>query len=230
MVTPYDWQENLGHRVDYVTSRLAAGIPIAAASVPEGIVLATFRSRTRKLFEIYDRIVYAGLGLQSDVETVRIAAIEFSHQEGYRRSEDDVTVQRVVTHLSTPLKTAFGDPSTSPVVFRGLFGQVGDTPAHDRYYILDFDGDYDFRQGVAFATGSREALVAMVEAVEGVDFATASLSDALAQLRESVLKGMDPDGSKAAEGALPELVFEAALMERASGKTRRFRHLEGLPE
>lgn len=225
MLTPYDWQEGIGHRAQYVEGRLASGIPVAAASIPDGIVLATFRAQSGKLFEVYDRIAYSAIGLQSDVEALRVAAVEFSHQEGFRRSEEDVTVPRVVTHLSEPLKRAFGDFRMSPVVVRGLFGEVNELPDKDKFYLLDYDGDYHLRRNLAFLAGTREAMLAMVEAVEGVNFAEAKQEDALAQLREAVVKGLDPTGERAVAGEIPEFTFEAALLSRSNGRARRFKLL-----
>lgn len=227
MVTPYDWQENIGHRARYVESRLAGGIPVAVASIPDGILMATFRYQSSKIFEIYDRIAFSAIGTQSDIEAIRVAGVEFCHQEGYRRSEDDVTVQRVATHLSQPIKRAFGDIQSSPMVVRSMFVEVGDGVEHDCFFAIDYDGDYSVFREKFFLTGSEESAKAMIEAVEGVDFGKAKLADALAQLREAVVKGMDPDGSKAKAGELPELTFEAALMRRDPKWTRKFVRLEG---
>lgn len=225
MVTPYDWQEGIGHRAQYVESRMSAGVPIAAASIPDGVLVATFRKQASKVYEIYDRLIYSAIGMQSDVENVRVGAIEFCHQEGYQRSEQDVTIQRLVSHISRPLKAAFGDFSTSPIVVRALFAEVADDIENDRYTILEYDGDYFNTKGVCLVAPNEESFLAMRVALEGVDFTKIKQVDALAQLRESVLKGMDPDGSRAAAGEMPELSFEAAIMIRGEGKTRRFQRL-----
>lgn len=227
MVTPYDWQENIGHRSRFVESRLETGIPVAAASTSEGILIASFRYQANKIYEIYDRLIYSAIGMQSDVEALRVAAVEFCHQEGYRRSEDDVTIQRVATHLSQPIKQAFGDMRISPMVVRGLFAEVGASPENDKYYAIDFDGDYSVYKDKFFLAGTVEAGRTMGKAVEGVDFVTAKREDALAQLREAVVKGMDPDGSKALAGELPELTFEAAILLRGEGRVRRFLRIAG---
>ncbi|ARU41844.1 hypothetical protein CCB80_12125 [Armatimonadetes bacterium Uphvl-Ar1] len=227
MVTPYDWQENIGHRARYVESRLEGGIPVAVASIPDGILMATFRYQSSKIFEVYDRIAYSAIGIQSDIEAVRVAAVEFCHQEGYRRSEDDVTIQRVATHLSQPIKRAFGDMQSSPMVVRSLFAELGDSIEHDKVFMIDYDGDYRVWRDKFFLAGSDEAVKAMVDAVAGVDFAVAKQEDALAQLREAVVKGMDPDGSKAKAGELPELIFEAAIMRRDPKWTRKFARISG---
>lgn len=227
MVTPYDWQENIGHRAKFVESRLEGGIPVAAASIPDGILFATFRYQSTKIFEIYDRIAFSAIGQQSDVESVRVAAIEFCHQEGYRRSEDDVTIQRVATHLSQPIKRAFGDFSTAPMVVRSLFAEIAESPSGDRFFAIDYDGDYSVYKKYFFLAGTREAGETMGKSVEGFDFSTANQDDALAQLREAVTVGMDPDGSRAAAGEIPELTFEAAIIRRDPKWNRKFHRIAG---
>lgn len=227
MMTPYDWQEGMGHRAEFVASRLRAGVPVVAASVPEGILMATYRNQASKIFEIYDRLVYSAIGLQSDVEGVRVAAVEYCHQEGYQRSEEDVTIQRVVMHLSRPLKDAFGSFQSAPAVVRTIFAEVAETPEEDRIFVLDYDGDYTVCNRVGLVAGSVEAYGAMEEALDGVDFNSVPTVDALAQMREAVLKGMDPGGEKAGESLLPELAFEAVLMRRDDSRSRRFTYLEG---
>jgi len=62
MITPYDWQEGIGHRASYVDNKLAQGSPVMAISIGEGILLLTYRRQARKIYEIYDRLAYAAIG------------------------------------------------------------------------------------------------------------------------------------------------------------------------
>ena len=161
MLTPYDWQEGIGNRAQYVEAKLAQGMPVLALSIPEGVLVVTRRRQPRKVFEVYDRLLMAAIGQQSDVESLRLAAIDFAHQEGFNRSEDDVTLQRVVTALSSPVKRAFADFSSVPVVARTLFAEVGDTPEDDRYALLDYDGDFRTRGKWAYIAGGEDVKVAL---------------------------------------------------------------------
>jgi proteasome alpha subunit len=86
MITPYDWQEGIGNRAQYIEGKLAAGAPVVALAVADGILLVTYKRQTRKLFEVYDRLTFAAIGQQSDVEAIRIAAVDFASREGYQRS------------------------------------------------------------------------------------------------------------------------------------------------
>src|SRR3569832_1464768 len=127
MFTPYDWQEGIGNRAQYIEAKLAQGAPVVAVSLEDGILVFTYRRQARKIYEVYDRLIFAGIGQQSDVEALRMAAVDFA-------SEEDVTIQRVATALSAPLKIAFSDFSTSPLVARSLFAEVGPSIEDDLYY------------------------------------------------------------------------------------------------
>ncbi len=158
MLTPYDFQENLQQRAQYIRSRLQAGSPVVGISYDNGVMLVSVRRRGRKVFEIYDRLIFAGIGNQSDVETMRIAAVDFTHQEGFIRSPDDVTIQRVVGFaLSPALKKAYGDPFTAPFVFRGLFAELGNTPEQDLFFTLNYDGEFLQNNRYAMLAGNAVA-------------------------------------------------------------------------
>src|SRR5687768_4449284 len=127
--TPYDWNQSIQTRMEYVEERLRDGSPVVALSIPEGVLLLSIHRAQRKIYEIYDRLVFGAVGNQSDIETMRNAALDFAHREGFQRSPDDVTAQRLVGSILAPaLKRAFGDPFTAPFVFRGLFAEMGESP------------------------------------------------------------------------------------------------------
>ncbi|RYG49538.1 hypothetical protein EON79_00910 [bacterium] len=219
MLTPYDWQEGIGNRAQYIEGKLAQGAPILAISLHSGILVFTFRRRARKIYEIYDRLIFAGLGQQSDVEAVRLAALEFASREGFQRSEADVTIQRVATAMSAPLKRAFGDFGASPLVARSLFAEVGETPEEDLYYILDYDGDFAPARRHAAVAGTLEAGARLDESLKGLD-ASLSAEEAMARLQE-IWRSLESEGDHREDG----LTAEAVLLERAGGRVNRFRLL-----
>ena len=166
--TPYDWQQTLRQKADYVEDRLRGGSPVAALSCREGVLLLTTRRTQSKIFEIYDRLAFAGLGNPSDLEAVRHAAVDFAHAEGYQRSEQDVSIQRVVGFAISPaLKRSFADPFRTPLVIRGLFAQVGETPEEDLYYVLNYDGEFILYHDYAAAAGTDFAEVLMERVLSG---------------------------------------------------------------
>ena len=227
MFTPYDWQEGIGHRAQYVEARLATGTPVLAVSLDAGIVALTVRRQARKLFEIYDRLVYSAIGQQSDAETLRVAAIDFAHQEGYQRSEADVTIQRVVMAMSQPLKRAFADFNTVPFVVRSLFAEVGDSPAEDQYYLLDYDGDFMIRRQVAYLVGSEDAATAVKERLASLDLTGITPKAAIEALKPIWAVAVDPSGEKSFDALTAHLTPEAGLMLRNPTGEHRFRLLLG---
>lgn len=225
MFTPYDWQEGIGHRAEYVESRLASGAPVLAVSLQEGILAFTVRRQARKIFEIYDRLMFSAIGQQSDVESMRSAAIDFAHQEGYQRSEQDVTIQRVVGTLSQPLKRAFGDFSTAPFVMRCLFMEVCRTPEEDMYCVMDYDGDYSIRRHYAYLAGAPEAVDVIKPALAELDLSKIKPEKAVEKLRPIWAKAMDPSGEKDFAKLTENLEPEAALLERHPQGEFRFKLL-----
>jgi len=156
--SPFDFNEAARHREEYVEDRLREGSPIVGVSYDAGLLLLTVRKVQRKVFEIYDRLIYSAIGKQADVEAIRIGAINFAHQEGFDRSPDDVTAQRLVGfQLSPPLKRLFGDTFNAPAVIRALFGELGKTPADDLFFVLNYDGEFSQTGGFAAVAGTPEA-------------------------------------------------------------------------
>jgi len=165
-LTPYDWNQSLQTRLEYVEERLRDGSPVVAISHADGIYLLSVHRTRRKIFEVYDRLVFSGIGAQSDLETMRTSAIDFCHREGFTRSPDDVTAFRLVGSVLSPaLKRAYGDPFTVPLVFRGLFAELGEKPEADVFYTLSFDGEFRNEDHFSVVGGSLEAENRMLEAL-----------------------------------------------------------------
>jgi proteasome alpha subunit len=224
MFTPYDWQEGIGNRAQYIEGRLAQGAPVLAVSLEAGILVFTFRRQARKIYEIYDRLIFAGMGQQSDVEALRGAALEFASREGYNRSEEDVTIQRVATAMSGPIKRAFADFSAAPVVARSLFGEVNARPEEDLYYAIDYDGDYTMSRRFGVVAGTETVSEAARERLANV---APSLSPeaAMDALREIWVAVQNPEGSHTTEELTKGLSPEAILLERSDARENRFRLL-----
>jgi proteasome alpha subunit len=218
MLTPYDWQEGIGHRAQYVEAKLAQGTPVLAISIPEGILLYAYRRQAPKIYEIYDNLAFSAVGQQSDVEALRVAALDFAHQEGFRRSERDVTLQRVIVALSNPIKQSFANFSSSPVVARSLFAEVGPNPADDTYAILDFDGDYTTLKNFAAIAGSDSLMESMRTSLEALNREGLDVDHAIAELQRiwsSCQEEVDMQG----------LQEEVMLIERAERRVNRFRSI-----
>lgn len=220
MLTPYDWQEGIGHRAQYVENKLEQGSPVLALSIDEGILILTYRRNARKIFEIYDRLAFAAVGQQSDIESLRVAAVDFAHQEGFNRSEQDVTIQRVVTALSGPVKKAFADFSSAPFVVRALFAEVGASRDQDTYMVLDFDGDFSTRKRSAFVATTVLSAQELEGKLGDLGGEALNLKKATKALKD-LWAGIERDEEEA-----KELTPEIVLLDRSNARENRFRVIE----
>ncbi len=225
-MNPFDWQNSLAQRAQYIQARLAQGLPAAAISLPEGIVAAAIARSSRKVYEIYDRIGMTALGQQADIEALRVGAIDFCHREGYERSESDVTLSRLTMSVSQSLKRAFADFRASPIAVRALMIEIEDDPASDRYMTMDFDGEYTpcfgagciaGRDDVAELLRSRLAELTPSSPEEAARSLHAILEDTLTADQKRDLPGGDAPATP--RGALKR---EAFLIRRGEGLERRF--------
>jgi len=154
--------------MEYVEERLRDGSPVVGVSVAEGVLIVSIHRAQRKVYEIYDRLVFGAVGNQSDIETIRNAAIDFAHREGFQRSPDDVTAHRLVGSVLSPaLKKAFGDPFTAPFVFRGLFAELAEQREQDQFYALGYDGEFKNEYRYSVVAGSLEAENRMIDLLHG---------------------------------------------------------------
>lgn len=227
MLTPHDWQEGMGNRSAFVNERLSGGMPVVAVATLDGILMLTLRRQSRKIYEIYDRLAYGAIGQQSDIEQLRVAAIDFAHQEGFQRSENDVTIKRVVAGLSQPLKRAFADFNTTPFVVRSLFAEVCKSPETDSFFVLDFDGDYSLRRGYAYVAGNEDTVKAISEALAAEQWAKYSAKIASPKLEAVLAKGLDPTGTKSLADLAQGLIIEVGILHRTSTNASRFETLAG---
>jgi proteasome alpha subunit len=238
MLTPYDFQENLQQRAQYIRNRLRAGSPVIGISYDNGILLLALKRRGRKVYEVYDRLMFSAIGNQADVENLRLAAIDFAHQEGFVRSPDDVTIQRVVGFaLSPALKKAFGDPLTTPFVARALFAELHDAPERDQFYTLNYDGEFLPYERFAAIGGTQTAEEQAMRYLEAQLTRLPTLESALpialiawgVAYEAAQQEDVDAVSEDAARNRLREMLGEAqvevGILERQTLRENRFRLL-----
>lgn len=245
--SPYDWNENIRHRSEYIENILREGSPVVGVSCEEGLLMLTMRRQQRKIFEIYDTLLFAGIGKQNDIESIRISAIDLAHQEGFARSPDDVSAQRIVGFAISPtLKKAFSDTFGGPFVLRGLFAELGKAPEDDLFYTLNYDGEFTpySRYGVVAGTQTAEdRMLKYLQPGETGPFPTldTALERALlawgAGRRISAFRSPEEEtdlgGAEKEEEQIRQfltegrgdLVVEAALLERNTSRENKFRLL-----
>lgn len=241
----YDFNNAIQQRNEYVEDRLRDGSPVVALSYDGGVLILTLRGTQRKVFEVFDKLAMGALGRQSDVEAIRLAAIDAAHREGFQRSEDDVSVQRLVGFgLSPAVKRVYNDPQQVPLTLRTIFAEVHETPEEDQLFVLGYDGEFKTLTSAAVAGGSayaeEQALEILTPAVgKPLADALAAALSAWATARLHVApppEKLDDDFDEEAE---PEKTavdmlkdaekegwkIEAGVLERNVHRTSRFRLL-----
>ena len=160
--TPFDFNEAIVQRRDHALEGLRFGSPVIGLSMRPGVLLVTVRRSQRKIYEIYDRLMYSAIGNQSDIEAVRLGAVDLAAREGFERSPDDVTAQRLVGFsLSPALKEVFRDQWRAPSVIRAVFAEMGRTREEDVFFVLNYDGEFSQHTGMVALAGTPDAEAAM---------------------------------------------------------------------
>ena len=252
----YDWNNALQQRNEYVEDRLKDGSPVVAVSFAEGILLLTLRREQRKIFEVYDRLIMGALGKQSDIESLRLAAIDMAHKEGFERSPDDVSIQRLVGFsLSPAVKRVYNDQNSIPLTVRAIFAEMHQKQEDDHLFVLGYDGEFKTLSKAAVAAGTNYAEQQALDFLKEANLETrddalraaltawgigrARLSpkkdkdedddfDPLAERRsdDSAPRASD-DPTVALKEALKDgLTIEAALLERRTSRESKFRLLK----
>ncbi|MGI4791454.1 MAG: hypothetical protein ACRYFS_21710 [Janthinobacterium lividum] len=245
--SPYDWNESIQQRNEYIEDRLKDGSPVVALTYDGGLLLLSARQTQRKIYEIYDRLMFSAIGNQSDVEQIRVAAIDVAHAEGFQRSPDDVSVQRLVSfRLSPAIKKIYSDPFAQPVVLKGIFAELGKTPERDYLMTLSYDGEFSSTPGMAVVAGTAYAEDRMREHLKsetesGTPTLEAGLRAALyawgvgmkhleSEDRADADYSTDGEGQKDVSAFITEHLgkgwtIEAGILERNTTKESRFRLL-----
>ncbi|HEY3285167.1 MAG TPA: hypothetical protein VGN26_23085 [Armatimonadota bacterium] len=240
--SPYDWNEAIQHRSEYVQNRLRDGSPVVALSTQEAVMVLTIHRARRKVFEIYDRLLYSAIGNQADIETIRNTAIDFAHREGYSRSPDDVSIQRLVGFAVSPLlKRAFGEAFSSLFVIRAVFAEMGRAPEDDQYFSLNFDGEFSKSPRYAVVGGTEAAEEQMLKVLQERAKEPPALADALdlalrvwatgrlnARSREAVADDSDAQEKRVValfSDEIKQATVEVGVLERSSQREGKFRLL-----
>lgn len=242
--SPYDWNESIQQRNEYIEDRLREGSPVIALTYDGGILMLTLRHNQRKLYEVYDKLMFGAIGNHSDIEQIRIGAIDVAHAEGFSRSADDVSLQRLASfRLSPAIKKIYSDPFAQPVVLKGIFAELGKSPDTDILLVLSYDGEFTITPGYAVIAGSVGSEDKMVDALKAATSESVpALGEAIKialnawtigkQHAESLNRPHDDEDETPptseeylAEALKGGLVVEAIVLERNVTRESRYRAL-----
>ncbi|HLG22277.1 MAG TPA: hypothetical protein VI382_05630 [Candidatus Manganitrophaceae bacterium] len=147
---PYRWVEAIRNRREYLEEQLASGAPIVSLPFQNGLLLATIGGGTAKLYEIYDQIVFGGIGHPADLEKLRTVVLDLSHVEGFNRSPTDVTVRRLIKFGLAPLvKQAFEEALHAPYICKIVMAEVSAPSGKPLFVRLNYDGVFEESEATA---------------------------------------------------------------------------------
>lgn len=242
---PYRWLEAIANRREYIEDQLDGAAPVVMVNGEPGIILATKKAGTPKIYEIYDHLAMGCLGHPADMEKIRQSAIEVAHLEGFTRSRQDVSARRIVAYsLAVALKNAFEQIFSAPFLFRCLFVELGEKIEKDEGWTVDYDGSYattfgrEISKGLVIS-GKKEVMEGFLKERQGLSFqefktvetmagyaiklilwASESL-DSKITLEEVIKKPAEEVLSWAADSD-----FEVVFMDRALYEQQSFRPLD----
>ena len=179
---PFRWMEAISTRHSYVQEKLQKGQPVIAVPYDEGALLLGFSLQPGKIFEVYDRIALGGLGHPADVEKLRMTLLEMAHLEGFNRSDQDVTIARLLQFGIAPsLKQNFEEVMRAPYLIQLLLVEIDfDDQLH--FYRLNYDGYWETFQNGAVVAGDVKMRDAITREIDQQPFATYTLAKALKEV------------------------------------------------
>lgn len=233
---PFRWMEAISTRHNYVQEKLKKGQPVLAVPFDEGVLLLGFCPQPGKIFEIYDRIALGALGHPADVERLRMTLLDLAHVEGFNRSEQDVTISRLLQFGIAPaLKQNFEEVQRAPYLIQMLLVEI-DRHGNPLFFRLNYDGHWEtFKRGVVIG-GNGKMVEWMEKEIEKRPFATYPLDKALQETCELWEQGIKharekdeaegDDKERESESKIPSTLkdaFEKWILEAAvlSNKTAR---------
>ena len=244
---PYRWVEAIANRREYIEDQLKAGSPVVLLAYADGLLYLTVGRDRQKLFEIYDRIALAAVGHPADIERLRMVGIDLAHLEGFSRAVNDVSLRRLVNYgLGPTMKVAFEQIFSAPFIAKLLMAELGETPAKDVFFAVDYDGSFHARHGeerFAVLAGRRGAEDAMRQHLDKTIWDGKGDRDAALRLaletwvigqhasriavpEKETGKPIEWDWRKILREELKTRSVEAAVLERTRATVSKFRHLE----
>lgn len=243
---PRRWIQALENRVQYVEKRLRSGSPVVGLPYNNGALLFTMCPRgQQKIYEVYDRLAMGGLGHPADVERLRMIAVNLAHVEGFARSADDVTLQRLLHFTIAPqIKQAFDEIYRSPFIAKCLMAELAPKAEQTQFFTVNFDGNFSAHDRFGAAAGTHEAETTALHAMESrlsdspsleeslrcAVYAWGASFDAALHAAEDDLDEETPPPSDEAVGAALEkaaerLLPEAAVLDHTLSGKAKYRRL-----
>ena len=200
-------------RADYARKGIARGRALVALRYSDGIaIVAENSSETlRKISELYDRIVFAGVGRYNEFDQLRVAGVRAADIKGFQYSRDDVDARSLANQYAQILGQIFTH-EMKPMEVEILVAEVGYVPAGDQMFHVLYDGTvFDHRDHTVLG-GDADAILGRISESFADDL------DVGAAIRAGTAALAGPDRE------LPAADLEVALLARGTAR-RCFRRL-----
>ena len=208
-------EQMMKDRSEFAHKGIARGKSVVGLEYADGVLfLAENPSATlHKISEIYDRIVFAGVGKYSEFEDLRISGVRLADLRGYSYGREDVRARDLANGYSQALSTIFTQ-QMKPYEVEILVAEVAEDGGRNEIYHILFDGTVNDEHGSVAIGGHAEELSNAISSAyqEGWDLPTA--------VRESVKALSTAEGRQIEGGAV-----EAGVLERGRPQRRKFRRL-----
>jgi proteasome alpha subunit len=203
-------------RSEFAHKGIARGKSVVGLEYADGLLfVAENPSATlHKISEIYDRILFAGVGKYSEFEDLRISGVRLADLRGYSYGREDVRARDLANAYSQALSTIF-TTQMKPYEVEILVGEVAiDDGGSEIYHIL-FDGTVTDEQGYVAIGGHADELTNAVKIAyqPGWDLAT-GVREAVKALRAAEKREVEAES------------IEAGVLDRSARTRRKFRRLD----
>jgi proteasome alpha subunit len=146
---------------EYARRGIEKGKDVIAVEYENGIVIVAENPQKtlNKIYEIYDRIAFAGVGSYQEYEPLRYQGVQATEIKGYTYSREDVHAKWLANIYSQIIGSAYRQLDMKPLEIEILLVEVGDDiyPKNNIYH-LAFDGRLWEEENFAIIGGRSEQL------------------------------------------------------------------------
>jgi len=169
-------EQVLKDRADYARKGIAQGRSLVALECERGVlIVADNPSRTlSKIYEIYDRIAFAAVGMYNEFQMLRVAGVRHADLKGYSYSREDVSARELANAYAQTLGQVFTH-ELKPYEVELLVAEVGVSGAPNEMYHILYNGVVVDEQRFSVLGGLAEQITEKLREsyADGADLASA---------------------------------------------------------
>lgn len=152
-------EQMMKDRADYARKGIARGRALIGTIYDRGVLLcAENPSRSlHKIFEIYDRIGFAGVGKYNEFDQLRVAGVRHADTKGYAYSRDDVDARSLANLYAQYLGQVFTH-EVKPLEVEILVAELGVRVEDSQLFHILYDGTVVDEAHFAVLGGDADAI------------------------------------------------------------------------